>query len=134
MHTDVCFDAEAGREELARGRLGADVDRFADQTCAPTTFWPVAAFRLASTAVELGRRDEAEALHAVLAPHAQRHCVYTGLMFFGAYELHLGSLAALLGRREERIGDPRAAALRARAEREATAFGLRALPRTLRAP
>lgn len=88
--------AESGETAAARAALDG-IDPETVRTLEQGTSWGFAMFNLVSCCVRLGERDRCADLYRLLAPHADRNCVYSWLAFLGSYRFHLGRLAAACG-------------------------------------
>jgi len=95
--------AELGRVEEARaGFRSLASEGFA--ALARRDDWLASLVELARLCAELGEREHALALEALLAPYAGWHAVYQGpLLYLGPVSRALAHLAALQGRRAEAI-------------------------------
>jgi DNA-binding SARP family transcriptional activator len=102
-------DAEAGDPEHAR-RLVRQLSADGGRRLGMDVNWHGACV-LAEAAATLGDREAGATLHALLAPHADLFPVVArGVGSLGSAELHLGRLAALLGREDEAVARLRRAA------------------------
>ena len=104
--------ADAGRGEQARielDRLLAD-----DFAALPRdNLWLAAMALVCETVLALDLREQAEAVHAKLAPFAGRNVVLPTVAFLGPVELWLGVMARVAGRDAEALEQLRAARVRA---------------------
>ncbi|HEY1275240.1 MAG TPA: AAA family ATPase [Thermoleophilaceae bacterium] len=95
--------AETGRPDEAR----AEIARLAPERFAAVPRdgnWLVALSLLSEACAATGYAKAAEALYAVLVPHARRHVVVgAGAAYFGLVAHHAGMAAATAGRHEEAL-------------------------------
>lgn len=90
-------EAETGHLDEARKRLHAFLEEPGLDAMPENAMWPHAAFRLAMVCTRLGDADAAERVGKLLSPFAGMVCAYLNFIYYGSYDHHLGTLAAVRG-------------------------------------